>query len=115
MPRFCVKQPNGLYAEFSTVVDDFTVLDMTRTEAVEHYRLAMSQADAEQKVLRADEENLLPVNRTTCSGPPLARWNDCLKTIEAVHGAALRDERIAEIDNAIQAAEAIARAEGRTP
>lgn len=35
MPSRIVKQPNGLYACFSTIVDNFTAYGMTQTEAYE--------------------------------------------------------------------------------
>lgn len=52
--RFC-QQPNGLYARFSEVVDDFTDFDLTREKALAYCAtLGMSPVDAEYKVLRAD-------------------------------------------------------------
>jgi hypothetical protein len=42
MGRIIIKQPNGLYAEWSTIVDDFVCLDMTKNgiieERLEDYR-----------------------------------------------------------------------------
>lgn len=32
---YIVKQPNGLYARFSTMIDDFTDFDMTRQDYVD--------------------------------------------------------------------------------
>lgn len=51
-----VVQPNGCYARWSDVVDDFTAYDMTREEAVELCREELGREDAEQKVLRAEQD-----------------------------------------------------------
>lgn len=77
-----VKQPNGKYAIFSEVVDDFTVYDMTREEAVkECYEKFIRGLDreAEQKVSRADAEP--------------QRFEQEIATIRAVHGRKESAER----------------------
>lgn len=70
-----VQQPNGLYACFSDIVDNFTDYNMTIEEATElcigEYR--MSPDEAKRKVMRAVEAGL-------------ARWFDALQTIAIVHG-----------------------------
>lgn len=38
MPNFLVMQPNGKLAAFSTIVDDFTAINMTAEQAVEYCR-----------------------------------------------------------------------------
>lgn len=72
-----VQQPNGLYARFSDVVDNFTDCNMTIEEATElcigEYR--MSPDEAKRKVLRAVEAGL-------------SRWYEALKQVSAVHGKA---------------------------
>lgn len=48
MPARIVKQPNGRYARFSTVVDNFTHYNMTREEALDAadgYGFKVSLAD----------------------------------------------------------------------
>ena len=79
MPKFSVKQPNGLYAVFSTIVDDFTYVDQTRDEALEYWRDVCGLDCAKRKVHNADTEDALgypwPDSR------PLARWRDCFGTI----------------------------------
>lgn len=66
LPARLVKQPNGLYARFSTVVDDFTHVNMNREEAVESvdgYGFKLAAADMEPD-----------------------RWQEALHDIRIVHG-----------------------------
>jgi hypothetical protein len=69
-----VKQPNGLYARFSDVVDDFTDYDMSLSEAKTLCMMDfdMSDADASEKVWSAD------VNKD--------RFDESIATISSVHG-----------------------------
>lgn len=67
-----VKQPDGLYARFSDVVEDFTHTDMTREEAITLCTSHMSETMAKAKVDRAD---LHP-----------ERWEECERTIQSRHG-----------------------------
>lgn len=66
LPARLVKQPNGLYARFSTVVDDFTHMNLTREEAldsVDGYGFKVYAADVEPE-----------------------RWIEALDNIRDVHG-----------------------------
>lgn len=75
MPQFIVKQPNGKYAIFSTVVDNFVAYDYTEAEIIAHY---------EQKA--KDDARLVAergLNRADSDPDALGR---CLATIEAIHG-----------------------------
>lgn len=69
----CV-QPNRKYARFSTVVDDFTHVDMSRAEALEVCRRApgVGRYEAEEMVRHAELEP--------------ERWEQGLAITEAVHG-----------------------------
>ena len=70
-----VKQPNGLYAIFSEVVDDFTVYDMTREQAVQECYQKMVRGmdvEAEAKVARAE------------AAPQ--RFEQEIATVRAIHG-----------------------------
>ena len=40
MAKIIVKQPNGKYAEYSTIVDHFTMTDATRIEIIEERALS---------------------------------------------------------------------------
>ena len=78
-----VKQPNGLYARFSDVVDNFTDFGMTRDEAIEcciDCPGGMGRDEAEQKVARAEE--------STASG----RWDEAFRIIKEIHGQEKLDE-----------------------
>lgn len=91
-----VRQPDGLLARFSDVVDDFTHASLTDAEAVrvcvaEH---GMREDDARQKVAGAMAD-LDP--RTKQPGDGLARWRDSLAAIDAVHGRRHRDGIVREI------------------
>ncbi len=81
MAHRIIKQPNGLYAIWSTVVDNFvmydaTVDDIIREEQVEiHERIARSVRDA---IARLESGKLLDIDRT---------FEECVETITAIHGA----------------------------
>ena len=79
MPARAVKQPNGLYARFSTIVDDFTHLNCTRDELWTVFRDEGGVECADGKMLRADENP--------------QRYEEELHTIEVVHGSKLAMER----------------------
>lgn len=80
-----VKQPNGLYARFSEIVDNFTDFDLTGKDAeyiaINEYNCGLETA--KQKIYLADIE-MNPYTRKT--EYPLYRWNECLRIIENVHG-----------------------------
>lgn len=82
--RFVV-QPNGLLARFSTVVDDFTAMNITEGEAaqvIQEEYVERAKHDAEQAIARAKAD-------TTGD-----RWKDCLCTIRSIHGAETVSERL---------------------
>ena len=76
-----VKQPNGLLARFSDIVEAFTHYNMTKEEAIEVCwgECDMGIQSAESKV-QAGIDDLIPW--TTTKGSGLDRWNDCVETIE---------------------------------
>ena len=75
-----VKQPNGRYARFSEIVDNFTHSEMTRQEAAE---LCSSPEIADTKLRAADEHP--------------ERYQEALSIIESVHGN--RERALAEFDS----------------
>lgn len=89
-----VKQPNGLLACFSDIVDNFTVLNMNESEAIDW---VVEQYDAGPKAasekVQAGLNDFKPFSKQPGSG--LDRWNDCLETIEFRHGPAAVLEIIA--------------------
>ena len=78
-----VVQPNGLYARYSDVVDDFTDYDMTRDEAFTLCRDAGGVDVANYKLGTADAA--------------ADRFRESISLIRAVHGAATAMERRAEL------------------
>lgn len=78
-----VVQPNGLYARFSDIVDDFTHSNMTRDEAVELCREALGGLDAEKKVASGESAGSV-------------RYMDEIKTVRLIHGDSLAEERLRE-------------------
>ena len=98
MPWFIVVQPNGRFARFSTVVDAFTHMDMTREEALEECRRepGMGVVESEAKVRRGEAEEACSNVSPDEAGRPLARWLGCLGDVEFRHGRAARGLRAAE-------------------
>lgn len=85
MPRRIVRQPNGLYAEFSTIVDTFTVINMTEEEAYTHCRKEMGERDAKAKVKRAVRDEKYYTPPPEC-GNGTWRWRNDLSTVKYIHG-----------------------------
>ena len=82
MPSYFVQQPNGLLARFSTIVDDFTHLNMTEDEAAAVI-LQEAEERAKLEVKQALERSKLDRNR----------WKDCLSTVQRIHGPEVAAER----------------------
>jgi hypothetical protein len=82
--RFIV-QPNGLFARFSEIVDDFTDYGFTEEEALKaaHYAYEMSPQEAQGKVTRAKENP--------------ERWEEALDIIKNVHGERVMTSRAREL------------------
>ena len=80
MPAIFVNQPDGRFARFSSVVDQFTHMDMSREEAIDLAQIELGRLTAVAKVDRGVNDD------------GLTRWHDCLETIEAIHGKAIADE-----------------------
>lgn len=96
MPSYFVRQPNGLLARFSTVVDHFSDLDMTDAHALDWCRKeGMSESDAAAKVRRGvEDETIYPDEQRCCDG--FHRWHESLSTILHVHGTKGLAEFLAE-------------------
>ena len=77
-----VKQPDGRYARFSDVVDNFTHLNMTREEALVVCREHADALWAGEKVRNADSDTL---EDGACGGG-LDRWRDSMQTVLDIHG-----------------------------
>jgi hypothetical protein len=79
-----VKQPNGLLARFSDVVDHFTHLNLGEDDALTVcMEYGCSRHEAQAKV-DAGIRDLKPWTVTPGNG--LERWGHCLGAVERVHG-----------------------------
>jgi len=76
MPAYIVKQPNGNYARFSTICDDFTHIEMTAEEVREYFCEA-----ARERALQDAERCLQDADERGASG-----WKDANDTRRRVHG-----------------------------
>jgi len=98
MPAYIVKQPNGLYARFSTIVDSFTHYGMTVEEAYEVCHRDMGIDDAKAKVQRGVEDDMTGFSLAVARLPDgLNRWRDALHTIAICLGEKALDEAVKEI------------------
>lgn len=81
-----VRQPNGLLARFSDVVDDFTDLNLTAAQAFELCKTehGLSDTDAHQKV-RAGLDDWKPWTHAA-KGSGHDRWDESLRIIQEAHG-----------------------------
>lgn len=81
-----VKQPNGMYARFSDVVDSFTHVNLSKDGAIDicmSVPCFMSIHTAEGKVNGADTDDVWgKIERDD----GLNRWRDSIETIKIIHG-----------------------------
>jgi hypothetical protein len=82
MARRIIKQPNGLYAEWSTIVDDFVSFDCTPEDIIQDW------IENEAKEIRKRVEQV--VKELDEGGKPYFQFTDsfedCIKRIKEVHG-----------------------------
>ena len=83
MAWMILKQPNGLYARFSTVVDDVTEYDMTEEEV---HELCLEAAGREVTDFKLNEAKK---NK--------GRFTEVLREIESVHGSETASERFQQM------------------
>lgn len=88
MPRRFVVQPNGRFACFSTIVDDFIIDDMT-LDAARRFGLREFGAEmTERKIKAAIDE--------------LERFDDCIDDIVLQHGVDVARQRRKELSEVIE-------------
>jgi hypothetical protein len=85
-----VRQPNGLLARWSDIVDNFTDYNLTETDAIEVCRYHMGEEGVKKKV-QSGIDDIEPWT-TNVKGDGLARWRDCIESIERVHGKSEREK-----------------------
>jgi hypothetical protein len=85
MPSYFVRQPNGLLAVFSTIVDHFTHLNLSEADAITWCgEQRLTEQESQDKVRRGVEDE--PIGRRCCDIVGHQRWHDCLNTILHCHG-----------------------------
>jgi hypothetical protein len=84
MPSYPLKQPNGLFAVFTTVADGFTDVNLTSDEVIEYGSLEWGREGAIIKLEGAVQDKFIwkpyPLN------DGLGRWRECLKLIAIRNG-----------------------------
>lgn len=77
-----VKQPNGLYAQWSSIVDDFTMIDATRSDIIADW-LESETARIHaviSEVIKKLEAGQKPYHQFTMS------FDECVARIRELHG-----------------------------
>ncbi len=112
-----VRQPNGRFAVFSSIVDDFILWHATRQDVIDFF-VEDAAKEATQNAVRAVRTALEDVepgyvlgrcslDPSTEADPPTAtttkRWDDALRTIECVHGSAKAAGRREELSQNVEA------------
>lgn len=93
MPSFYMKQPNGRYALFSSIPDDFYAMNMTRSEAMTVARCDHGDDAGRRKIERADADALAEYYDEKAPAG-LRRWWGALSVVGAVHGDEMRRKRM---------------------
>ena len=82
MGRQIIKQPNGKYAVFSSIVDDFIFINITIEEYIK-FRIAEESEQIRetiQKIATQLDKSEKPYHVSTMS------WDEALDTISELHG-----------------------------
>lgn len=77
-----VKQPNGMFARWSDIVDNFTDANATEQEALELCSEKKGIEEARSEVQKAVDD----LDPSGNKGSGLGRWNACLEAIKTIHG-----------------------------
>ena len=96
-----VKQPNGLLARFSDIVDNYTHINMTQEEAIALCvdTQDMGKESAIKKVQAGIEDHKPWTLNVIGSGHD--RWDDCNEAIIRVHGQKEMDKILTEIEHSL--------------
>lgn len=84
MGQHIVKQPNGKYAIFSSVVDDFIAYDATPEEIAGHFR--------QEAIENSDRQTARGI--TSADHFADARFATEIETVRRIHGDAMADEYV---------------------
>lgn len=93
MGRQIIKQPNGLYAQFSSIVDDFVMYDATPEEILEDWVEDYKSSTKEKldKIIKELDAGGRPYYQFTKT------LDEALDTIKEVHGESVAQQRRKEI------------------
>ena len=96
MGRIVSKQPNGLYCVFSTIVDNFTICDLTEEEYIE-YRVEKAKEEAMEDAKRVLKKHLQPFESVINNFNPSSNEDlqDFIKLLKLVGCA---DDKIKEFE-----------------
>ncbi|MBY3433742.1 hypothetical protein HFN89_06220 [Rhizobium laguerreae] len=97
MPNFFVKQPDGKFAVFSTVVDDFHQMGMSKDEALEYARdeMRIRPEDIDAVFGKALQDE--PFWDAPDRGDGLNRWRQALVPLAISHGLQTVSDRLRDI------------------
>ena len=96
MPRCIVKQPNGKYALWSTVVDDFILLDAWAEEVIveeisdPHKQSYPGGINALRRDLCCEFENIAATGK---AWPWAPTWDEAIAIIRELHGDETAEDR----------------------
>ena len=81
-----VRQPDGLFARWSDVVDNFTHFNLTEGGVINvcMFEYSMGQESAKEKLRAAVED--WPKWKYNVQGTGHTRWDECLETVKLIHG-----------------------------
>lgn len=93
MANRIVQQPNGLYAIWSTVVDDFTMIDCTPEEIIDEWTEAerVRIVESVRKVIQQLKEGGKPYFQFT------ETFDECVARIRELHGADAESLKMLEV------------------
>ncbi len=88
MGRQVVKQPNGKFAIFTSICDDFVLMDATQEELLEE----VGKEAAERA--KEDYLRLMGTIQSQTQAVQTKNWNECLNTLKHVHGVRKMSKRM---------------------
>jgi len=104
MPWYILKQPDGRFAAFSSVVDNFEMCDAELDEALDYCRDRMGRYEAAAKVDRGANDEPLENLGAPSAADGLNRWRRSLETVALIHGAAALRATLARFEGLDEAA-----------
>ena len=94
MPRAIVKQPNGMYALWSTIVDDFILMDATLEECVEEeVNDRPNYKGGRDALLRDMCQEVLNLQQTGRAWKWAPTWEEAIHQVRSLHGDEKAEER----------------------